>query len=432
MAAPRRVRIVDSTSRPLATLVPSSSLPVIRRHITPSAAGPLPPLPLPLQATQYDKPTSPQQQQRNHAWLLPKMGRRPVDKLVVDLQAYAHDEAKRRGVTKTVGFSESRLAIWREVLSAFADHMPSSHALLARIAQEYDDAIAAVRTDLEAAEARVASSWQLQKQAEAAASAARIDSDKRVAAAVDRNEAKHAALEQKREAAAKARREVEALIQSMNELVEAERTNFLRRAVEQLAPPKRKLLLTHWLRNLAAGERFAIVADLISGRPREAANEVITVGEVTGFASVEEAESAIESLLDALPKRLRSMLGVRAFRSTSTEARALALRELRDLLDFEGSTEPVLEPPAGDDEQLADARGFAESSRLEAVKLRKQVAQLQEALDAAAETNRKNAAELEALRASKSNGVASPRKSKARSPSPNPSPERHSPVPKQA
>ena len=61
------------------------------------------------------------------------MGRRPVDKLVVDLQAYAADEMKRRGVTKTVGFSESRLAIWREVLSAFADHMPSSHALLARI-----------------------------------------------------------------------------------------------------------------------------------------------------------------------------------------------------------------------------------------------------------------------------------------------------------
>lgn len=116
----------------------------------------------------------PPSQRKPYAWSNFKaQNAKDVNMLLGDLIQQAEREMRTRGVRRSTGYNESRIAVWREVLAEFSAQMPASQLLLARVQHEYDGAIAALVADLKRAESRAAVAWEMQQKAEIAQEAER-------------------------------------------------------------------------------------------------------------------------------------------------------------------------------------------------------------------------------------------------------------------
>ena len=286
------------------------------------------------------------------------LGRPGLNQFLAELQGYAEAEMKARDCPKQ-GYSESRLNIWREVIEHYSARMASSQMLLSRVQHEYDTAINSLLWEIKAAEREVTKAFKAQERAQVAAAKAKLDAQqqvKRILAQIDEKEA----MRNKRELEnSRSKLNVEVVMGSINALAEQERRDCLSRVVETQETELRNELLLRFLLRLQDAERSSIFALLM--QPRK--TKLISIGmsmidalkhvekpmaqqsapedgeegedgdgesQSPNFREAEAESAAIEVLLDALPERLRSKLGVIALGSLRTEVRIDALAELRE------------------------------------------------------------------------------------------------------
>jgi len=275
-----------------------------------------------------------------------------VAKFVDELILSAENELHYRGLGRSAS-GEARLAVWREVLSVFATHMPACSTLLTRVLAEFDSALRTLQGEVEAVESKLAEAWQAQQRAEQSAFTVRRESEKRVASAVAQSEAHEKAKRAFQRAAQLAEREarkraqearassqlsVEVVLGSVRELSEPLRLDCLSRAVVEALPARLQTpLLVRLLRHVARADRFAAIAQTLqpgdNTAPLMLAKSTGDDGDVharLGALPIAEDETSenIESLLDAMPEALRAQIAVRAMRSLSPDVRANALCEL--------------------------------------------------------------------------------------------------------
>ena len=214
-----------------AQLLPvSASQPALRKPAAPRKFGTVDPLPL----------------------ALGRPGGAGVAKFVDELILSAENELHYRGLGRSAS-GEARLAVWREVLSVFATHMPACSTLLTRVLAEFDSALRTLQGEVEAVESKLAEAWQAQQRAEQSAFTVRRESEKRVASAVAQSEAHEKAKRAFQRAAQLAEREarkraqearassqlsVEVVLGSVRELSEPLRLDCLSRAVVEALPAR--------------------------------------------------------------------------------------------------------------------------------------------------------------------------------------------------
>ena len=85
-------------------------------------------------------------------------GRQAQQKLLSEVITYAETEMRARGVPRK-GYSEARLAVWREVYVSLFETLPSYRQVLMRVQHEYDEAIRALSRQLSEADAQTAAAW---------------------------------------------------------------------------------------------------------------------------------------------------------------------------------------------------------------------------------------------------------------------------------
>jgi hypothetical protein len=266
-----------------------------------------------------------------------RIGQPGVADLIKGLTKYAKKELRMRGLRVEGGYSESRLAVWREVLQDFAEHLPMSHELLSNVQREYDGCINALLAEVQGAERRFADVWRQQQLAVADAAAAREDLQRQISHAVAAVEARHASAAAKKQAAlastppTRPLLNAESVLWSISQLTDPQREDCLRRAVDAMADGKRRTLFLRGMRKMAPAERSDTIAQLLQPSRRvESGVDEAEERSPTNWGDTSDGDAlAIESLLDAMPERLRAQLGARAFLSISAVAREQVLGEIR-------------------------------------------------------------------------------------------------------
>lgn len=266
----RREKLAGSTSLPL--LVPAGGS---RRLVSVSSNAP--------QQLQSQPPSAQMGPQASASAALPPArplpmlgstvvaGRPGASKLVSELLGYAATEMRVRAVPDT-GYSDARLAVWREVFASLLAALPTYSLLLMRIAREYDVAIENLRKSLE--------------QAESGSIGARADER------VDNH----------------ARREPSRRVESMH--VRMQHENHL------LGEPQRALdELVDGFQALPEGQRAEALRRMLTAHG--------------GGSSTDGLAADVAPLVDGLPERLRGHLGTHALRSLPDGPRKAALRALK-------------------------------------------------------------------------------------------------------
>jgi hypothetical protein len=246
-----------------------------------------------------------------------------------DLLKYAEEEMSSRDVPAALGsYSEARLGVWREVLGFVLEHLPKFRVVLDRVQQEYDAAIDSLCQDVRHAEVKVANAWAAQQGAEQAtfvAKTARHDEFTRAKQQLHDELAEHKRTLEKDMEAKRKQQAVAAAFKSLGNPRQS--SDAIADLFEQLGVKKRLDTLLQLARHLSIAERAALFQQLIHGRPD---------GALSGMKPKAEGyEAQIEEMLDALPERLRSDLGVKALSSLNPDAREAAFRAVRrkELLD---------------------------------------------------------------------------------------------------
>ena len=85
-------------------------------------------------------------------------GRGGLSKMIDEVVHFAESELRVRGIPKRGGYSEARLAVFREALNLLAAQLPASQDFLARVMREFDAAIKALSAEVHAAEAKLSAS----------------------------------------------------------------------------------------------------------------------------------------------------------------------------------------------------------------------------------------------------------------------------------
>jgi len=171
-------RLVASSSLPLIQprkvrphqrqLPPVKPAPSDDQHGQPPAPPPhLPPSSLPPANLQFN-PIQPALPLPSILNTMKAGGRTAQKKLLSDIITYAETEMRARGVPKS-GYSEARLAVWREVYGSLFETLPSYRHVLLRVQQEYDEALRTLRDQLASADTQAAAAWADQQRLESAA-----------------------------------------------------------------------------------------------------------------------------------------------------------------------------------------------------------------------------------------------------------------------
>ena len=317
-----------------------------------------------------------------------------MGKMLGELLSYAEEEMRVRGIRRDARHSEARFAIWREALALFAQQLPTSQAFLSRVMAEFDAAIAALATEVRSAEEKISAAWLAQQQADERIAAAKSEAEKQVKSVLARHDAEQAALASAKEAHSRSMLSSE-VARAISELAEPQRLECLGQAVDRLPIARRRYLLLRWLRRLAPAERSTILTHALQpgrrGESAAGADAHMAPAEAESDALVdprtaredEETSSAIESLLDVMPERLRLRLGVASLRSLSSKSRDEALSEVippaADPFGIAGGGSEASHMSAREAElakQLAAQQEAAEASRLQVIALKRQLAQI--------------------------------------------------------
>lgn len=304
--------------RPNGMLERSPSLPAIRSRTRRSVAS----LPSPARPTGALPPAG--------------VGASSMARMAHELLVFIDAELALRGLRPGDG---ERVEVTREVIAALGERLPSSQALLSRIQREYDDALAVLRQELQAAEARAADAWRTQQNHEAAQLAVHQEAERERARAHTKYVAQLAAHAAQVEARARAAVTVDSVLSSLRTLAEGPRQQCVRRALTELLPEaRRRPLLARLLQNTDAVERSQIIATalqppLLHGRAAlgELGAEPTPLAVDSMQYPADEASGAhVEALLNAMPERERAQLGVLALRSVSAETRGVCMAGLAE------------------------------------------------------------------------------------------------------
>ena len=321
------------------------------------------------------------------------VSRAGMGKMLGELLSYAEEEMRVRGIRRDAHHSEARFAIWREALALFAQQLPSSQAFLSRVMAEMDSAITALAKEVRSAELKISAAWLAEQQADERIAAAKSEAEKQVESVLARHDAEQAALASAKEAHSRSMLSSE-VARAISELAEQPRLECLGQAVDRLPIARRRYLLLRWLRRLAPAERSTILTNALQpgrrGEPAAGSDAHAAPAEADSDALVdprtvreeEETSSAIESLLDVMPERLRLRLGVASLRSLSSKSRDEALNEVvppsADPFGIaEGGGEHMSAREAELAKQLAAQQEAAEASRLQVIALKRQLTAIQ-------------------------------------------------------
>ena len=240
------------------------------------------------------------------------LGRPGAVKLLGDLLTYADTEMRARGVPKS-GFSEARLAVWREVFGSIQEHLPTYRHVLLRIQHEYDGAIAALRDLVSAAESEVAKAWAQQQRVEAEQFAAKHELERELRELSKQYMRASGELRSKQSAES----QLTSLLSSISSMTQPKRRETLSKLASKLSAPDRAILFHHLLAPPP-------------GTVEPSDGRTVSFEGVPGGSGsdADKMDTRIGALLEVLPESVCSDLGVRALASLGKEARTAAIQAL--------------------------------------------------------------------------------------------------------